>query len=68
MSRSFTSRRAREGEIDGVDYNFVTRDRFEAMVSAGASAVHVTANKTLLFDKDELIALADKKGIAVVSG
>ena len=40
----------------------------EAMVSAGASAVHVTANKTLLFDKDELIALADKKGIAVVSG
>ena len=35
LSRSYTSRTAREGEIDGVDYNFVTRARFEAMVAAG---------------------------------
>jgi guanylate kinase len=35
MSRSYTSRPAREGEIDGVDYNFVTRERFEAMVAVG---------------------------------
>jgi guanylate kinase len=35
MSRSYTSRRAREGEIDGVDYNFVTRERFDAMVAVG---------------------------------
>ena len=35
MSRSYTSRPAREGEIDGVDYNFVTRERFDAMVAAG---------------------------------
>jgi guanylate kinase len=35
MSRSYTSRAARDGEIDGVDYNFVTRDRFEAMIAAG---------------------------------
>jgi guanylate kinase len=35
MSRSYTSRPARENEIDGVDYNFVTRERFEAMVAAG---------------------------------
>src|SRR4030088_2428063 len=35
MSRSYTSRPARAGETDGVDYNFVTRDRFEAMVAAG---------------------------------
>src|ERR1700674_222150 len=33
MSRSYTSRSAREGEIDGVDYNFVTRRRFEAMIA-----------------------------------
>ncbi len=33
ISRSYTSRRARDGETDGVDYNFVTRDRFEAMVA-----------------------------------
>ena len=35
MSRSYTSRCARQGETDGVDYNFVSRDRFEAMVAAG---------------------------------
>ena len=35
MSRSYTSRRAREGEMDGVDYNFVTKQRFEAMAAAG---------------------------------
>jgi guanylate kinase len=35
MSRSYTSRAARPGEHDGVDYNFVTRPRFEAMVAAG---------------------------------
>src|SRR6266849_4091067 len=35
MSRSYTSRPARKTEIDGVDYNFVTRERFEAMIAAG---------------------------------
>ncbi len=35
MSRSYTSRPARHGELDGVDYNFVKRDRFEAMITAG---------------------------------
>ncbi|HEV8317394.1 MAG TPA: guanylate kinase [Vicinamibacterales bacterium] len=36
MSRSYTSRPAREGERDGVDYNFITRERFEAMIREGA--------------------------------
>jgi guanylate kinase len=35
LSCSFTSRPARAGEADGVDYNFVTRSRFEAMAAAG---------------------------------
>jgi guanylate kinase len=35
MSRSYTSRPPREGETDGVDYNFVSRERFEAMVAVG---------------------------------
>jgi guanylate kinase len=35
MSRSYTSRAARQGETDGVDYNFVTRERFEAMAAGG---------------------------------
>jgi guanylate kinase len=32
MSRSYTSRAARDGECDGVDYNFISRARFEEMV------------------------------------
>jgi len=36
MSRSYTSRAARTGEQDGVDYNFISRDRFAAMVRDGA--------------------------------
>ena len=35
MSRSYTSRPTRPGETDGVDYNFVNRDRFEAMARSG---------------------------------
>jgi guanylate kinase len=35
MSRSYTSRPARQGEVDGMDYNFVTRSRFESMIAAG---------------------------------
>ena len=35
MSRSYTSRAARAGEMDGVDYNFVTRRRFEEMIAGG---------------------------------
>ena len=35
MSRSYTSRPPRGGEADGVDYNFVSRQRFEAMARNG---------------------------------
>ena len=36
LSRSYTSRAARRGENDGVDYNFITRARFEQMIAADA--------------------------------
>jgi len=36
LSRSYTSRAMRAGEKDGVDYNFITRDRFEAMIADDA--------------------------------
>jgi guanylate kinase len=36
MSRSYTSRAARVGEQDGVDYNFISRERFEAMIGEQA--------------------------------
>jgi guanylate kinase len=35
MSRSYTSRPLRADEVDGVDYNFVSRSRFEQMAAAG---------------------------------
>ena len=35
MSRSYTSRPARLGEQGGVDYNFITRERFDTMVRDG---------------------------------
>jgi guanylate kinase len=36
MSRSYTSRPARPGEQNGVDYNFISRERFDSMVHEGA--------------------------------
>ena len=36
LSRSYTSRTARPGESDGIDYNFITRARFETMIAAEA--------------------------------
>jgi guanylate kinase len=36
MSRSYTSRPARAGEQDGADYNFISRERFEAMIAETA--------------------------------
>jgi guanylate kinase len=35
MSRSYTSRACRGGECDGVDYNFISRADFEAMIARG---------------------------------
>jgi guanylate kinase len=36
MSRSYTSRPPRSGEEDGLDYNFISREAFEAMVARDA--------------------------------
>ena len=36
LSRSYTSRSVRPGETDGIDYNFITRTRFEDMVATDA--------------------------------
>jgi guanylate kinase len=36
LSRSYTSRPSRDGECDGKDYNFITRDRFDEMVRTDA--------------------------------
>jgi guanylate kinase len=40
LSRSYTSRAPRKDEAHGVDYNFVSRERFEAMIANGEFLEH----------------------------
>ena len=40
MSRSYTSRPPRPGEADGVDYNFISRERFDVMIADGDLLEH----------------------------
>jgi guanylate kinase len=40
LSPSYTTRAPREGEKDGVDYFFITRDEFERMIEAGEFLEH----------------------------
>ena len=63
MSRSYTSRPARQGETDGVDYNFVERPRFEAMAAAGEflewAEVFGNLYGTCAEDTDRMLAAGD---------
>ena len=61
-------KRAKPNQDMRFDVPVIGLPTIETMVGAGATAIHVTAGKTLLFDRDELIALADKNGIAIVGG
>lgn len=47
LSMSYTTRAPRAGEVDGVDYHFVARDRFEAMIAAGEFLEHATVHGNL---------------------
>ena len=73
MSRSYTSRAARAGETDGVDYNFVSRARFEAMVDAGdflewapvfgnLYGTCASETETLLDAGDDVVLVIDVQG------
>jgi guanylate kinase len=67
MSRSYTSRAAREGEQEGVDYNFVTRERFEAFLEwadvfgnyYGTGAADTEAH---LLNGDDVVLVIDVQG------
>ena len=69
MSRSYTSRQARVGERDSVDYNFISRDRFDAMVREGAflewADVFGNCYGTSAADTDALLA-AGKDVVLVI--
>ena len=47
LSMSYTTRAPRAGEVDGVDYHFVARDAFEAMIAAGEFLEHATVHGNL---------------------
>ena len=40
----------------------------EKMIAAGATAIHVTSGKTLLFDRAELTDLANKRDLVIIAG
>lgn len=73
MSRSYTSRAARAGERDGVDYNFISRDRFDAMARDGAFLEYAdvfgncygtsrTDTETLLRQGQDVVLVIDVQG------
>lgn len=61
-------KRAKPNQDMRFDVPVIGLPTIETMMGAGASAIHLTAGKTLLFDRDELIRLADKYSIAIVAG
>lgn len=57
---------AKPGQDMRFDVPVIGVPTIENMTGAGATAICVTAGKTLLFDKEDLIALADKSRISIM--
>ena len=68
ISCSYTSRAARSGEVDGVDYNFVSRERFEAMIATGdfLEWANVFGNLYGTCASDTALLLADGSDVVLV--
>ena len=73
LSRSYTSRAPRGDETDGVDYNFVSRARFEQMVADGEFleyadvfgnlyGTHAGDTSRCLEDGDDVVLVIDVQG------
>jgi DUF1009 family protein len=59
---------AKPGQDMRFDVPVIGLPTIERMSAAGATAIHVTAGKTLLFDRVELITQADNRDLTVVAG
>jgi DUF1009 family protein len=59
---------AKPGQDMRFDVPVIGAATVRAMISSGATALHVSAGKTLLFDRDELMELADSRGISIIGG
>ena len=59
---------AKPGQDMRFDVPVIGLPTIERMKDARATALHVTAGKTLIFDRSELIELADTCGLTVIAG
>ena len=77
LSRSYTSRAARPGESDRVDYNFISRERFEEMAREGRFLEYAdvfgnyygtgaTDTETLLASGEDVVLVIDVQGATQV--
>ncbi|MCA1558098.1 MAG: UDP-2,3-diacylglucosamine diphosphatase LpxI, partial [Acidobacteria bacterium] len=58
---------AKPGQDMRFDVPVVGVPTIETMIEAGATCLSITTGKTLMFDRDQMIRLADKNGIAIVA-
>ena len=65
-SVSCTTRRPRPGEVDGVNYTFVTKEQFEALVAEGAFLEHATYDGNLYGTLRERVDQARDSGHDIV--
>jgi len=65
-SVSCTTRTARPGEADGVDYSFVSGERFQQLIEEGAFLEHATYNGNLYGTLSERVEQERKAGHDVV--
>jgi guanylate kinase len=65
-SVSCTTRAPRPGEVDGANYTFVTRDRFQQLVEEGAFLEHATYNGHLYGTLRERVEQARNDGRDIV--
>lgn len=61
-SISYTTRAPRAGERDGVEYNFVTQERFEQLVAQGAFAEHAVVHGNMYGSAVETLEAALSEG------
>lgn len=61
-SISYTTRAPRGGERDGVEYNFVSKERFEQLVAQGAFAEHATVHGNMYGTAVETLEAALSEG------
>ncbi|MEZ5306876.1 MAG: guanylate kinase [Pyrinomonadaceae bacterium] len=66
FSVSYTTRTMREGETDGVEYNFVTRERFEELITEGEFLEYATVHGNYYGTSRAFVEGELQKGLDVV--